>query len=75
MQNNSFFLTEIKDQGSSMMALANRTAPVGGNFTVSLRQSPSRQNMDIIQTPISMDHSKDMNYEFMMSNEKKKAKS
>ena len=46
------------------------------NFAVSLRQSPSRQNMDIIQTPmVSEKHPRDVVLENLLNTEKKKARS
>lgn len=59
-----------------MSVMATRTQPIGVPQVVSLRQSPSRPNMDILPTPISMDnHSKDITFEHLLSTERKKARS
>lgn len=73
-QGGSFFLTDLKDS-SAMPGGASRTQALTSQFNLSMRQSPSRQNLETLQAPAVFESARDFSYDEMLNAERRKARS
>lgn len=72
-QGGSFFLTDLKDI-SAIPGGGSRTQAITSQFNISMRQSPSRQNLETLQAP-AFESARDVTYDEMINAERRKAKS